>query len=552
MSKEPLPSPAVHPPGRRGSGERLLAEDAAAVPPSHIASFVEMQPAQPRTLDVVRGFVIRSLRVRRSDCALLSWAPFYTWEECRADALAGVTVGTMLVPQAMAYAILAGLPAQYGLYSSIFPSFVYGLLTTCAAIAPGPVAPFSILLESQLRGLPAAGVPFSDAWVGTALRVSGLVGVIQLCLGLLRFGAVASLLSWPVMAGFTSSAALLIIASQLTTLLGLPSAPSSDSFFVRVIKVCGVLPQTSVRTLLLSAVCIGLLLLAKMRMPVLPRRCGGGGGSSCCRNKAREEAGGGAANLAQGSRGACGRRCSSGISSRGGGGCGSQCFRPGQLIIPKAVPMPLLLVLFGVLFSWVFDMQAAGFTVVGTIPSSLPVPTAPALPASTAELLQMLPAALLLSLVSYVQTVSLALTFGRRAGTTTNPNTELLALGVTSLIGTSFSSYAVSGSITRTALQAASGARTPASIMFCGAFMLVATLSLGRLFYYLPTAILGAIIVLSATSMIDTREALTLWRWRSADFLQFAVTGVVVLAVDIQTGILAGVGTSLVLLTFSS
>ena len=458
-------------------------------------AFVEVLPPAltfKSSLHAAIGAATRFVRIRRSDFAILRWAPTYNLHLLRVDGIAAMVVGTMLLPQAMAYALLAGLPPQYGLYSSIFPSFLYGVITTCGVLAPGPVASSSILIAAQVRGLTSAA-PLSAEWIATALQLSAVVGVVQLVLGLLRFGAVARLLSYPVMAGFTAAAAILIILSQAPGMLGIPSPPPADSSFVRFGILCAELPKADWRPALLGIACLATLVY--------------------------------------------GKRAFSRVVGRP---------------LPTWVPIPLVLVLLGALISWTADFFGHGMAVVGPIPRGLPWPTAPLVPSSGAAWVAMLPSAILVGLVAYVQTASLALVFGRRAGDDVNANTELIALGVTSLFGTCFSSYAVTGSITRTALQAASGARTPASVLLCGLFMVAATLGLAPLFSVLPIPVLGSIIISAAVSMLDLSDVLSLWRSRASDFLAYMTTALVILAVDIQTGLIAGIAVSVLMLVLHS
>jgi sulfate permease, SulP family len=154
---------------------------------------------------------------------ILSWIKEYNKDWFRSDLFAGLTVGVMLIPQGMAYALIAGLPAQYGLYASIIPLIIYAIFGTSRQLAVGPVAMVSLLIASGIGVIVESG---TDAYIELAILLALMVGAIQLLLGLFRMGFLVNFMSHPVISGFTSAAALIIGFSQLKHVMGIPIAKS--------------------------------------------------------------------------------------------------------------------------------------------------------------------------------------------------------------------------------------------------------------------------------------------------------------------------------------
>jgi MFS superfamily sulfate permease-like transporter len=237
------------------------------------------------------------------------------------------------------------------------------------------------LQQSLVQGLTTA-LPRSAEFVRVSSALTAVVGLVLLALALLRFGYVANLLSWPTMTGFTTGAALVILASQLPDFFGL-RVPREDNFFMRLYRAGQHADTANWRTIVIAFVCVLFLRYAKQ------------------------------------------------VRIRGRG-------------LPARTPLPLLVVFLFVLLSWALDFKGLGVKTVGKIPSTLPEPSAPPLADGT-ELLAMLPAAFILGVINYVQTISVELVFGKAVGERVNPNTELLALGAMSLGGSCFQCHAVCG-----------------------------------------------------------------------------------------------------------
>ncbi len=400
----------------------------------------------------------------------------YAGEALRSDLQAGLTVGVMLIPQGMAYALIAGMPPIYGLYSALVPLVVYALLGSSRQLAVGPVAIVSLLVAAGVAPL-AEGDP--ERWIGLALLLALMVGVLQLAMGLLRFGFLTNFLSHPVLAGFTSAAAIVIGASQLRHLVGV-DLPSGEGFPALVLALVRELGAVHLPTLALGIG--GILLLVGARRWV-PR-----------------------------------------------------------------VPGALVLVVVATLVAVVAGLEEAGVRLVGEVPAGLPMPVVPPLDGGAA--LRLLPVALTIALIGFMESVAVAKVYAGRHGYRLDANQELVALGAANLVGAFFRSFPVTGGFSRTAVNEGAGARTQVASLVSAAIVGLTLLFLTGLFAGLPNAALAAIVMVAVAGLIDWREARHLWQTDRHDFAMMGVTFGVTLLVGIEAGILAGVLASLTSLVF--
>lgn len=411
--------------------------------------------------------------------AWLRWLPVIGWlrRSDRAsrwsDLLAGLTVGAMLVPQGMAYAALAGMPPVTGLYASIVPLVVYALLGTSGQLAFGPVAIVSLLTASTLAPL-AGGDP------GTYITLAGLlallVGAIQLTLGLLRAGRLTSLLSHPVVSGFTSAAAIVIATSQLDKLLGL-SIGRPDGWLARIAAIGGDLGSVHLPTLIVGSAAIGAL--------VVGRRLG------------------------------------------------------------ARVPVPLFVVALATASVPLFGLDGAGVAVLGDVPGGLPLPSLPSAPLDT--VIALLPGALIIALLSYLEGISVARAIARRTRDRIDPDQELIASGAANLAAGVFQAFPVAGGFSRTAVNHGAGARTPLASIVSAASVLFALLLVAPLLRTLPQVVLAAVVVTAVARLVDLRTAVQAWRIERTDGIALLVTFVATLVVGVEIGIGIGIAASLLL-----
>lgn len=435
-------------------------------------------------------FPSRSGSTWRDYLPFLKWLPGYTRHDLLGDLMAGAVVAVMLVPQSMAYALLAGLPPQTGLYASLLPLVIYGLLGSSRTLAVGPVAIVSLMTAA---GASALAEPGSQAYSQIALTLALLVGVVQSLMGLLRLGFLVNFLSRPVLSGFTNAAAIVIGFSQVKHLLGY-SVPRSDAFWQEVWGTAARLGETNLATL---AIGLGGMALLWLLPAYAARRLQGWG-------------------LAP------------------------------QTALALSKGAPLLAVMLASLLVWMFQLDVtAGVRIVGTTPAGLPPLTLPQLDGPTWRAL--LPTVLAISFVGYMESISVAQSLASQRREKINANQELIALGLANLGVSVTGGYPVTGGFSRSLVNAAAGARSGLASV-CTALLIGLTLAaFTPLFYYLPQAILAAIILIAVFHLFDLATARRAWRYSRRDGLAWLATFAAVLGLGIEVGILLGAGLSLAL-----
>ena len=407
----------------------------------------------------------------------LGWAKQYGRKDFPKDVLAGITVGFILVPQGMAYAMIAGLPPVYGLYASLFPVLTYALLGTSRKIAVGPVAMDSLLVAAGLGTLNMVG---PSNYIITVAVLTLMVGALQVFLGLLRMGYLVNFLSKPVISGFTSAAALIIIFSQLKHLIGV-SLPGSSRFDALVVNALRGLPQTNMVDFAIGLTGVLVLLVFKRWK--------------------------------------------------------------------RNFPAILLVVLAGVAAVYFLDLGRYGVHQVGPIAKGLPTLAVPQL---NLDLMgQLLPMAVALALVGYLEAISIGKALEERSGKETIlPNQELVALGASNAVGAFFQGFPVTASFSRSAINFEAGARTNLASIFSVLLVLLTLLFLTPVFQYLPNAVLASIIMVSVFGLINVGYAKSLWATGKDEFWILILTFLVTLFVGIAQGILIGTLASLLLLVY--
>ncbi len=418
----------------------------------------------------------------------LSWLKTYDRDSAIADLTAGTITAILLVPQAMAYAQLAGLPPEIGLYSSIAPILLYALWGTSRTLAVGPVAVAALMVASALE--PHA-VPGSTAYIAGAIFLAAASGVILIAMGLARLGVVATLLSHPVMSGFTSAAAIVIAFSQLKHLLGLslPSGLRLDELFLAALQN---VEQINGTTLLVGAVGIGILVFFRQSLAALLLKAG--------------------------------------------------LSKSTAAILTRLGP----LVLVGALTLASAGMglaESAGIAIVGSIPEGLPKASLP----DMAFFEQLIGPALLIALVGFVESVAVAKALAARRREKIDVNQELIGLGLANL-GAGLSSGApVSGGFARSVVNFEAGARTQMAAIITALFIGLTLLAFTPLFYHLPQAVLSAIIVVSVLTLVDFGVLKRCWSYDKADAVAWLVTFLLVLVLGVELGILSGITISIAL-----
>ncbi|MEN9230244.1 MAG: sulfate permease, partial [Thermostichus sp. DG02_5_bins_236] len=423
------------------------------------------------------------------------WLLHYQRENWPGDVIAGVIVAIMLVPQSMAYALLAGLPPQTGLYASILPLVVYALLGSSRVLAVGPVAMVSLLVAAGLEPLAEPGSPeYGQLALGVALGV----GVIQVGMGVLQAGFLVNFLSHAVISAFTSAAALIIAFSQVKHLLGV-RIPNTESFLVLLRELWQSLEGLNGVTLGLGLLAITLLLYANHRLPAQLRRWG----------------------------------------------------IPNAWVLPLSKGAPLGVVLLTTLLVWGLGWsQGSGVAVVGAIPAGLPPLTWPKL--SVEQWGSLLPTALAISLVGFTESYAVGQSLASKRRQKVDPNQDLLGLGAANLAAAFTGGYPVTGGISRSVVNFQAGANTGLASLITAGILALTVVLLMPLFFFLPQATLAAIILVAVLGLVDFRPLLHSWHYDRGDAGIWMVTFVSVLGVGIEAGIGIGVVVSILLFLWRS
>ncbi|MGA9238681.1 SulP family inorganic anion transporter [Robiginitalea sp.] len=408
---------------------------------------------------------------------ILDWLPGYQKQWLSGDLSAGITVGIMLVPQGMAYAMIAGLPPVFGLYAALVPQIVYALMGTSRQLAVGPVAMDSLLVASGLGALALSGI---EEYIAMALFLALFMGGIQLLFGLLKMGFLVNFLSKPVISGFTSAAAIIIGLSQLKHLLG-TDIEGSSQIHILLSNAFKTLGDTNLFTL-------GLGIAAIIVIRTLKK-------------------------------------------------------------INRKIPGALVAVVLGVLAVYFLELSSSGVRIVGEVPDGLPGLTLPAL--DTARISELFPIALTLALIAFMEAISVAKAVEEKRGENhVKANQELIALGASNIVGSLFQSYPTTGGFSRTAVNDQAGANTGLASLISSAVVGLTLLFLTPAFYYLPNAVLAAIIMVAVFGLIDLKYPARLWKNRKDEFALLVITFLLTLGLGIKEGILLGVLASLLLLVY--
>ncbi|GGX78416.1 sodium-independent anion transporter [Litchfieldella qijiaojingensis] len=417
---------------------------------------------------------------------ILAWLPHYNSRLFGADLLAGIIVTVMVIPQSLAYAILAGLPAVVGLYASILPLLAYALFGTSRTLAVGPVAILALMTGAALSGIASPG---SEIYLEAAMVLALLSGLMLTAMGLMKLGFFANFLSHPVISGFLTASGLLIAASQAANLLGV----SGSGFTVVELasNLFANVSETHWPTLAIGTGC--LIFLVVMRRH---------GKEALCRLGLGESA---------------------------------------AALLAKAGPV--FAVVVTTLLTWHFKLVDAGVAVVGDIPKGLPPFTFP-----TPELplwRELLVPALLISVVGFVESVSMGQMLAAKRRERIFPNQELIGLGGANIAAAISSGMPVTGGLSRTVINFDAGAQTPAAGGFAALGIGLVTVALTPLLYYLPIATLAATITVSILTLVDIQMIRQTWRYSRSDFAAMAVTIALTLVEGVEAGIIAGVTLSI-------
>jgi sulfate permease, SulP family len=419
---------------------------------------------------------------------ILNWGRQYNRTVLTNDLVAAAIVTIMLIPQSLAYAMLAGLPPEIGLYASILPIIAYALFGTSRALAVGPVAVISLMTLTAASNIAAPG---SAEFIAAALVLALLSGLILLLMGVLRLGFLANLLSHPVVSGFITASGIIIATSQMKSILGIKA---SGEAMPELLQTLGRnVGNTNLPTLIIGVTATAFLFWVRKGLKPLLITFG---------------------------------------------------------IAPRAADLtakagPIAVVMVSTLAVLLLDLEAVGVKVVGTIPQSLPPFTVPLFDAGLWQ--QLFVPALLLSVIGFVESVSVAQTLAAKKRQRIEPNQELIGLGAANIAASFSGGYPVTGGFARSVVNFDAGAETPAAGVFTAIGIAIAALFLTPLLASLPIATLAATIIVAVLSLVDFKTPQHIWRYSKPDFAAMAATLLVTLLVGVEPGVIAGVSLSLAL-----
>ena len=418
----------------------------------------------------------------------LDWGRGYGSATLASDLLAAVIVTIMLIPQSLAYALLAGLPPEAGLYASIVPILIYAVFGTSRVLAVGPVAVVSLMTAATIGQVAEAG---TAGYAVAALSLAFLSGAMLVLMGVLRLGFLANFLSHPVTSGFISASGLLIAASQIGPLSGLRA--EGHSLVDQLVSLARQITGINLPTLVIGLASLGFLFWVRRGLKPMLQQLG----------------------LAPG---------------------------PADMLAKTG---PVLAIAASTLAVWGLSLDQAGVAVVGAVPQSLPPFTLPSFDLTLLREL-LLPAALI-SLIGFVESISVGQTLAAKRRQRIDPDQELVALGAANL-GASFTGgFPVTGGFARSVVNFEAGAATPAAGAFTAFGLAMAALFLTPLIAFLPKATLAATIVVAVLSLVDLSILKRSWAYSRADFAAVAATMAVTLGAGVEAGVSAGVLLSLAL-----
>ncbi len=437
------------------------------------------------------------LPANRPASKLAEWFPILDWgrryDRCTfvADLTAAAIVTLLLIPQSLALAMLAGMPAETGLYASMLPVVVYALMGSSNQLAVGPTALRSVMSASAVGVVVVGG---GADFIETSAILALMCGGIMLIMGALRMGFVASFLSHPVLTGFITAAGILITASQLKYLLGVPLKADNIPQLIGSARELSTGPHGLTVSIGLGAL---LVLWATRRwLKTLLRKVG----------------------------------LSTGLTD----------------LLSKAAPLFILIAF--IVLSWALQLNTQGVSVVGDIPKGLPPLTLPHWTERTLPLVQtLLVPAILISLVGFIESVSVSQSMAAKRRERIDPSAELRGLGAANIAAGLTGAFSVGGSFSRSVVSSDADARTPAYGIFTAVILAITALFFTPALFHLPQAVLAATIIVAVNSLLDFRSFASTWRYSRLDFIAMALTFVVTLMMDIVSGLATGAIASIVL-----
>jgi len=428
-----------------------------------------------RKLTKKRTLFLNKYKILKNFIPILKWLPNYKKKNLYYDFFAGINVGILLVPQGMAYALIAGLPPIYGLYAALTPQIVYAILGTSRQLAVGPVAIDSLIVAS---GLGIISVSSPEQYILMAISLAFIVGSFQIIMALFKFSFIAIFLSKPIINGFVSALAIIIGFSQLKYLLGISLSKTSLIQNI-LIDIYNNINQINLPTLYLGLSSILIILLVKKYRPKFP--------------------------------------------------------------------IYFTILILGTFFSYVFNLSEKGIAVVENIPKGLPEFNLPLL--NYDVFIDLFKIAITLAILGYIHAISIAKKLEEKHNYyKIDPNQELLALGMSNIIGSFFQSYPVSGGLSRSAVNDESGAKSGISAIISASIVAVIIIFFTSYLYHLPKTILSSIIIVAVINLIDYKFPKKLFLNFKDEFFLLIITFFTTIFFGIIEGIILGLFISFVII----
>ncbi|SMQ85467.1 sulfate permease, SulP family [Devosia lucknowensis] len=429
----------------------------------------------------------------KSILPILDWGSRYDRYALTRDIVAAVVVTVMLIPQSLAYALLAGLPPEIGLYASILPLVAYAVFGTSSALAVGPVAVVSLMSAAAIGSIVAQG---SADYVSASVMLALMSGVILLAMGLFRLGFIANFLSHPVISGFITASAIIIATSQLGGLLGIEAA--GHTMPQLLMSLANNIATVNWHTAAVGGASLALLVWMRFGLKNLLLRFGLSASAAA-------------------------------IATRVG---------------------PILVIVLAMAWSVALGLGSQGVALVAHVPQGLPVPSLPSLDLDI--LRQLFVPALIISVVGFVESVSVAQTLAAKRRERIVPNQELIALGASNIASAIGGGYSVTGGFARSVVNFDAGAATPAAGAFTAVGIALATLFLAPFLAVLPKATLAATILVAVMTLVDFSSLKRTWVYSRADFAAVVVSLAGTLLLGVEIGIVLGVATSTLVFLYRS
>lgn len=403
----------------------------------------------------------------------------YSKRDFLADLNAGLTIGVLLIPQGMAYAMLAGLPLMYGLYAGLIGPIVYALFGSSPHLSVGPVAISSILLLAGVSRIAEVG---SELYISLVITAGLLIGVLELAMSVLKLGFFVNFISYPVIAGFTSAASIIIMVTQLQDIFGIPIPRFAHAYNTFLYAIQNIL-QTHIITFAIFGFSVGAILFIQR--------------------------------------------------------------------LHRFLPSALIVIVVATFLCWLLNLNQYGVAIIGAVPAGFPKWVWP--DTQIDSMVQLMPTVFTLLVVGIVGSMSMARAIeAKHQDYEVKPDQELMGLGMAKIVGAFFQALPTDGSFSRSSIVSDSGGRTAVSSIIAAVLVGISLLFLTSLLYYLPLAVLSAVIVVSVAGLFEYRQAVNLWRTHRSDFLMMLTTFVVTLAIGITEGVACGVALSISIMLYRS